>query len=448
MRPALKLILITLPVVVAGAFVLGTIITNKPPPARIELAERATAVRVIEARMVALSPRLTGYGLVSPGRSYEAIAQVGGTAEYVNPAMQKGEILPAGTLLLRLSKEDFNLAIAQARANIRAAEARLAELGVSEASQRVALEIEQEALALKTRDLARSQSLFDSQAVSQTVLDGARTAMLAQRQKTQNIESTLALIPTQRIAQNEQIAVYQATLASAELNLARSEFTLPFAARVAQSTVETGQFVKVGQSIASFDGIETAEVEAQVSIKDMSDLLAGARMVDDVSVFDPETMSDVLKGLGIEAVVRLQLGEDFAEWPATLERISNTIDQKSGTLGVIVRVQNAYAGRAARPPLTKGMFVEVVLSAPPVTGLLIPRSALSQGRVLVADEEDRLRILPLTPYLVQDDVALVTEGLPVGSHVLASQPRPAIEGMLLETTLDEALMAQLAGAVK
>ncbi len=445
MKPLVKLIIITVPVVVAGAFVLGNIVANKAPPARVELTERATAVRVIDAAEMEVRPSLSGYGLVTPSRTYEAIAQVGGTAEYVNPALRKGEILSEGALLLRLSPEDFNLAIAQARANIRAAEAKLAELAISEENQQAALAIEEDALALKATDLERSESLFASQTISQSVLDGARSAHLAQSQKVQGIRSGLALLPTQRAAQNEQISVYRASLASAELNLERSEVRLPFAGRVSVATVEEGQFVKAGQTIASFDGIEAAEAEAQVSVADLSRLLGDARAQAGLLVFDPETMSSVLNELGIEATVRLQLGNDVAEWPATLDRISNVIDPKSGTLGVIVRVENAY-GSPGRPPLTKGMFVEVELTAPATTGVVIPRAALDQGRVLLADAESRLVVHPVTPDLVQGDIVLVKSGLPAGSRVVVSTPRPVVPGMLLDLTPDDALMQRLAEA--
>ncbi len=446
MKPVLKLIFVTVPVVVVGALVLGNIVANKAPPTRIELVERATAVRVINAQEMLVRPSLSGFGLVAPSRTYEAIAQVGGTAEYVSPALRKGEILPEGTLLLRLSPEDFNLAIAQARANIRAAEAKLAELAISEQNQQAALAIEEGALALKATDLERSKSLFASQAISQTVLDGAQAAHLAQSQKVLGIRSGLALLPTQRAAQNEQIAVYRASLASAELNLARSELRLPFAGRVALATVEEGQFVKAGQTVASFDGIEAADIEAQVSVADLSRLLGEARAQAGLLAFDPETMSSVLKELGIEAVVRLQLGDEVAQWPAVLDRISNVIDPKSGTLGVIVRVDSAYGNPdgAVRLPLTKGMFVEVELTAPPMVGVVIPRAAIDQGRVLLADGDGRLVVQPIAPTLVQGDIALVKDGLAAGSQVVVSAPRPVIAGMLLALTLDEALMQWLA----
>ena len=59
--------------------------------------------------------------------------------------------------------------------------------------------------------------------------------------------------------------------------------------------------------------------------------------------------------------------------------MSDTIDPKTGTLGVIVVVEAAYGSAVpgAKPPLTKGMFVEVSIAGHPVTGLAVPRCALS-----------------------------------------------------------------------
>ena len=93
MRPLLKLLLITLPLALVGVGFLAFVVTNRPPPARIALAERAYAVRVITPTARDIIPEVTGFGLVSPARKFEAIPQVAGTAVYVNPDLQKGEIL-------------------------------------------------------------------------------------------------------------------------------------------------------------------------------------------------------------------------------------------------------------------------------------------------------------------------------------------------------------------
>lgn len=446
MRSGLKLLLITLPLALIGVGFVAYVVSNSPPPERTELAERASAVRVIRVQEQSVTPQVTGFGLVRPARTYEAIAQVAGTAEYVNPMLQKGEILAAGAVLLRLSPADFNLAIAQANANIRAAEARLAELGVAEANLVSSLAIELEALALKAFDLERAEALFAGGTVPQTTRDNARAAHLAQRQKVLGVESSLALQPTQKAVQTEQIAVYQASLETASLNLARTELTLPFAARVASVAVQEGQFVRAGSTAALLDGIEAAEVEAQVSVAEMAALMQASQGQAPALTIDPSMLTAALRGLGLSASVQLRLGQGLLKWPAILDRVSDTIDQKTGTLGVIVGVDSAYSSArpGQRPPLTKGMFVEVVLGAPQITGFLVPRSALRDGRVLLADAEDRLRAAQVDSRIVQGDFALIAAGLTAGDRVVVSAPSPALDGMLLQVSEDTDLMTRLA----
>lgn len=449
MRNGLKLVLVTLPLVALGVGILGYMVTTKPPPERLALVERTSAVRVIVAENRPVVPQATGFGVVSPARTYELIPQVQGIAEYVNPALHKGQILPAGALLLRISPSDFNLEIAQARANIRSAEARLAELTVSEENLKAALEIENEALDLADRDYIRIKDLSQKGTVSPSALEAKRAAFLGQKQKVQGVENSIALLPTQRAVQTEQIAVYRASLATAELKLERAEITLPFAARVASSSLETGQFVRAFAAAAEFDGVDAAEVDAQVSADDLLETLFVSVGSDSQHLAGGASALTVsFKQLGLVATVRMKIGQRILEWPATVDRISDTIDQKAGTIGVIVRVDGAYSSArpGKRPPLTKGMFVKVTLSGKPVNGIVVPRSALRDGHLLIAGDDDRLTLIPVTPLLVQDTIAMIAQGLAEGQRVVVSNPSPAMPGMLLEVTEDEQMMARLRNA--
>ncbi|MCK8463430.1 hypothetical protein MUY35_06160 [Aliiroseovarius sp. S1339] len=445
MKTGLKLALITLPIALIGAAILAYVISNKAPPERIELAERASAVRVVAAETRQIAPTLVGFGVVAPARTFQAIAEVGGTVDYVNPALRDGQILPAGSVLLRLSPTDFNLAIAQANANIRAAEARLAELDISEANQRAALEIEREALAVKAADLARADKLFTAGTITQTARDAARSAHLAQRQKVQGIDGTLALLPTQRAVQTEQIALYRTNLATAQRNLVRSEMTVPFIARVATHSVEVGQFLKAGQAAATLDGVDQAEVVVQVSMDSFRTLVRSGQRGTATLPLDPSRMTETLHELGLNALVRLRLGDEVVTWPAQVDRISDGIDPKTGTVGVVVQVNNAYgqSGNGNRPPLTKGMFVDVVLSSEPVSGIVVPRSALRDGQIFLAEADNRLRIVPVTPQLVQGAIAMLGDEIGEGSQIVLSPPNPVIEGALLDLHPDTELMNRL-----
>lgn len=458
MKNALKFLFMTVPFIAAALAFLFYTVSNKPAPEQIALAERAVAVRIITAQEQLITPEISGFGLVTPARTYSAIPQVSGAAIYVNPDLKNGSILPAGSVLLRLSPTDFNLAIAQANANIRAAEARMTEIAISETNQTAALALEQDALALKTNDLERVKRLFDAGTVSQSAMDNARATHLTQRQKVLNLESTLALLPTQRAVQTEQIAVYETTLETAILNLNRSELTLPFAARVASVSVEIGQFVSAGKTIAQLNGVAAAEVSAQIAIADMQSLLHSAHQSSGQTLEIPETglniepskMGKLLKDFDLNARVEMDLGGQILTWPAEVDRISDTIDPKTGALGIIVQVKNIYQSvtPGTRPPLTKGMFVKVVLSAKPISATAVPRSALRNGMLLVADGEDRLQILLVPPYIVQNEVALLQNTAPTGTRIVLSTPNPIVSGMLLAPSLDLDMMETLQGISK
>ena len=192
------------------------------------MQELARTVRVITVEPVRLVPRVTGFGSVDPGQVWNVVAQVSGEVVYVHPNLKKGAILPAGTEIVRISTADIDLAMSQAQANIRSAEAKLAELEVSESNTAAILEIETRSLQLLEADLKRKEALRQRGAVAQAEVEQEQRETLAQRKKVQDLENALRLLPTQRTVQREQIAVYQAQLSSAELDRSRTQVTLTF----------------------------------------------------------------------------------------------------------------------------------------------------------------------------------------------------------------------------
>ncbi|KAG1648303.1 Tetracycline repressor protein class A [Nymphon striatum] len=338
MNKVFKLSLITLPIAAIGVGILAFVVSNSAPPTRIELAERAHAVRVVTAQTTDIVPNAVGFGLVTPARSFAAIAEVSGTVEYLHPDLRDGQILLAGAVLLRL------------------APARLAELDVAESNQRAALEIKQEALAVKASDLARAEALFTAGTMTQTARDAVRAAHLVQRQKAQSAQSALALIPTQREVQAEQVAIYQTTLATAQRNLDRSELTLPFAARVATHSVEVGQFLSAGHTAATLDSVDAAEVEVQLPMQTLRSLLRPDLSQGPGLPMDPTQMGVVLRDRGLSAEVRLRLGEEQVTWPAAVDRISatrSTNDREQSASSSVWTAPMVKAAMACVHPLQK-----------------------------------------------------------------------------------------------
>jgi multidrug efflux pump subunit AcrA (membrane-fusion protein) len=138
------------------------------------------------------------------------------------------------------------------------------------------------------------------------------------------------------------------------------------------------------------------------------------------------------------------------DWPARFARLGDGIDPLTRTVDVVVVVDNPY-GQAVpgqRPPLTKGMFVEVELRGPLLTPVaVVPRAALLEGmRVHLAGPDDRLETRQVEVGIVQNGFATITRGLSPGERVVVSDLIPAVEGMRLAPVRDEAAEKALATA--
>jgi len=436
-----------LPPILLAVGVLVFVINQKSPPERKPPAEQARQVRVIEAQPTTLIPRVLGFGAVSPAKIWSASAQVSGEVTFVHPDLKKGAIIQAGTEIIRVSKVDYELALRQAEANIRSGEAKRKELDVSKRNTQSSLEIEERALGVRETELARKQSLLKRGTLSQSAIDQEFRDTLSQRKKVQDLKNSINLIPTQISVQTEQIAVYQATLEQAKLKLKRTHIRLPFTARIAEVNVETTQYAQVGQTLAIADSMETAEIEAQIPAEQFRQLVQAAAGDSTPLGIGTFSFSKIVDEMGFNLTVRLGAGSDAIEWPARFARISDAVDPKTRTIGLIAAVDGAYSQAipGKRPPLTKGMFVEIEIRAKPLPGrFLIPRSAIHEGHIYIQNKENRLVIRPIKIDLYQGSIASPHEGIEAGDRIVVSDLSPAIEGMLLEPSIDQPLSQRLA----
>lgn len=415
-----------LPPIALAVAVLAFALAERDPPERVAVEETARPVRVVTVPRLDVTPRAVGYGEVRPGRVWQAVAEVSGRVEWVHPDLESGAVLPEGTDLLRFEAADYDLALAQI-------EAQIAELDARAETTRASLDIENRTLAVLDRDLARKRDLRRSGAASQAAVDTAERAALSGRQQVQTLQNTLALLPAQRKA-------LEAQAATARLNQHRTVLRAPFDLRVRDVEVERGQYAQRGQTLATADGLATAEVTAQVPLERLFPLI-------------PDTPAGPLDEARLAALtaltpeIRLSAGDRTVTWAGRVTRIAETVDPKTRTVGVIVTVDAPYAHvhPGVRPPLTRGMFVEVALAGPPRAGqLVVPRNAIHAGpTVYVADAENRLATRPVTLTWAQGDLAVIGSGLEAGERVVVTDLIPAVTGMLLDPTEDEATARRL-----
>ena len=414
-----KKILWILPPIILGIIFMGVLKSGKQPP---QLSERGEPVRVVRTLLIQktdFTPIATGYGVVQPAQIWKSIAQVSGRIISMHVRLKDGEIITKGDVLFHIDPVDYELNLAQA-------ETQLAELDVQLSNTKTSLQIEQRNLALATKEQQRLQKLVKKGGVSQSSADAAERTMLGSTSQVQNLKNSLSLIPSQRKLQLAKVT-------QAQRDLENTQIKAPFNMRVASLAIESDQYVSKGQQLFSGDSVDKVEIIAQVSMSSLKNLFFGQPDTPK----DIQTLSRNISTItGFNPTVNLDMGnEQVASWQGKFLRFTDNVDSQTRTMGVVVEVENPLQKiiPGKRPPLSKGMFVEVSIAGyPQSNSIVIPRSSVRNGSTYVVNKENRLEVRTVQKLYDQKNQSIIAKGLEDGDLLVLTDLIPAVNGMLLK----------------
>ncbi|SEP17950.1 hypothetical protein SAMN04490248_1336 [Salinihabitans flavidus] len=403
------------------------LVAGSEPPERVTREARSVTARTLVIEPQEVRPVIRGYGTVRPARSWQAVAEVAGTVTYRHTDLETGKILPTGTRVLEIDSTLYALALRQAEADRAALRAEQDQLAVEADNTRRILAIEQKRLELAEADLERIDALVSRGAAPEIRLDEQERATLQLRRGVQELENTLGLLPSRKARLRAQIARAEVGHDRAKRDLEMTRVETPFTVRIGEVHVERHQFVPAGSPLVTADGIDRAEVTAQLPIKGFPRLVGSVTDGVDLQTANQE---NVLSQIGAE----LRLVSDPRQiWQGRVIRIENALDPQARTVPVVVEVEAPYAD--ARPPmrlpLVRNMYVEVLLTGPPgPPRIAVPTSALHEGRtVYLRDESGLLELRDVALGWRQDGMAVITDGLAPGEELILDDIVPALPGL-------------------
>ena len=385
-RRALKIILpiLILVIGIAAFKILGSL---KKAPQRQKPPQQGVLVDVVELQSKAHQVKVYATGTVIAEQEISIVPEVSGKVVWISPQLVGGGLFKKGETLLKIEASDYQLAVERAQADI--------------ASAKVALRTEQEK---------------------------ARVAM----QEWQRIElpdkGTPGPLVTREIQLQQQqanLAAAKANLKQAQLNLQRTAIKAPFDGRIRQEQVGLGQYLRVGNSIATFAGTSRAEVEVPLPLDELHWL----------SIPAPSS-----KEVGSLAMIRLP-GNEQAQWQGKILRSLGEIDSGSRMATVVIGIDDPYQLKksADGPVLQNGQFVDIVIFGRHLGQVIsIPREALHNGQqVWIADEENRLRQRPVKVLRREKRQLILESGVIPGERLILTTLSGAADGLLLRPVLQE-----------
>jgi len=383
MTSGLIQLLLVVVVIIVGVLIAVVFIKLKKPPQRQEQIVLAPLVKVERLDRRDIQMMIRGYGTVNPRLQVEIVPQVSGKVVWVNPQFKAGGFIRRGEQIMKIDPRDYELALRQANAAV--AEAQVM-LDLEKAEAKIAKE---EWLQLHPGQEPDSPLVFREPQI---------------RQALARLESA------------------NAVLATADLNLERTQLSLPVDAVVMSERVDLGQYVMIGQSVGAAYGIESMEIEVPLEDKE----LAWFDVSDNtVSVNAGENSK---KG----AIVRVKAnfaGEEKC-WPGYVVRTTGQVDITSRLISVVVEVSEPFKDAHSTPPLLPGMFVEVLIEGNILkNAIAVPRDAIRNNNEVWVAKDGKLHVQPLEIVRADRDFAYADSGLDDGDMIIVSSLDAAVEEM-------------------
>ncbi|AJQ97872.1 efflux RND transporter periplasmic adaptor subunit [Gynuella sunshinyii] len=395
---------------VIGVLVLVVMGASRSPVGQAVEADNGTAAYYINLQPLNIRPYVVAYGTVQPTTELEISAETGGTVSYVHPNLKKGQVLPAGTVVLTIDPTDIRLSLVQAQANLKAKQISRQQTELEKENLQSTLNAAKQTLALQQVELKRLENLAKNGNVSGSTLDSQRQVILSTRTEVSNAELQLALLPSNLEMIDAEIDNLKSVVEQKQLDLERTEITLQADRRIGEVSVSAGSYVAVGSNLFSVSSPYDYEVEAKLS---------GTQFVQNLG-------RDTEFG-DMTATVKPSETSAKNTVPAQPLRLSEGFDTTTRMLGIVVGFNIEV------PVSLKGLYTAVTIRAPQRNYWVVPRSAIHQSQVYLVADDDTLLIEPVEILFYQGDYAVLAQS-PSLHKVIVSSLAPAVAGMKIAGT--------------
>ncbi|MEZ8086324.1 efflux RND transporter periplasmic adaptor subunit [Vibrio sp. 1S139] len=421
--------LLFFPALAVGVIGLVVAINLKPDLPTKPAGNRARLVDTVSLEQQLIAPLAVGFGKVVPKVEWKAIAEVTGQIVYRHPDLEKGQVIPAGTVVLKVDPLDYELKLIQAEADLKSSQTSLAKLNQEEDNLNQTLKIEKNRLVISNKELQRKQDLRKKGLTSQSDVDLQQQSALSQQKLVLDIANQIALMPDEKRVAEAVIKVNVSKVKEAQRSLDKTTIILPRAMRIAQVDIEQNQVVNLQQEMFIAHGINVMEVEAQLSIHDMQTLASSFNQFPRDAAGIPNPYEAPIK-----ASIQLNSGNLNLSWPAKVARISETVDENQATAGIILEIAQDYSQLQpdSATPLVNGMFVKAEIEGVANLSWVLPERALHGDKIYLMDDNSRLKMVNVEVLYRRDNQVVVNGELQTGDKLVLNDLLPAIEGMLLK----------------
>jgi RND family efflux transporter MFP subunit len=392
MRARRTIVKVSIPVIILAAGFAGmqAMVLLKKPPQKEARPNPGALVKTMSIKHEERPVTVWATGTVQPRMIADIVPQVSGRVTNVAVGFVAGGLFKKGDLLFEIEAIDYELAAEKSRAAVAKAEYELAQI---ESRARVA-HLEWERIRLARKDRPNPLVLYEPQ------LKDAQAALASAR----------------------------ADLKQRLLDIRRTKVYAPFNCRIRSESIDPGQYITTGKSVAVICGTDTAEIIVPVPLHDLHWLCV------------PRSRKD--NGDGSPAIVRIDVNGRSLTWEGRIDRSLGEVDPKGRMVRLVVSVSDPYGLRLSaekdRLDLAEDLFVDVILKGKPLEDIVtIPAGALRENSsVWVMNSEHCLDIRKVEVIRREKQTVLI-RGLKDGKQLVLTHLSGAAPGMKLRPVEEE-----------
>lgn len=394
----LRRVITPIAVLVIAIGIGSALVLNRPEARQQPRQPPVLLVDTLTATRVPVTFTVTTQGEVAPRTETTLISEVSGLIVEVSPSFVSGGFFHEGELLVRIDPRIYDARVKRARANVAAARTQVA-----------------------TENAMAGYALEDWHRLQELREDDNWQREHTGRGHTREAPSDLTLRKPQLAAAIAQLESAEAELVEAEGDLERTSIRAPYSGMVREKLSDVGQYVRVGDRMASVFAVDYAEVRLPLTQADLQFLdlprSTGARPV-------PVTLT--ARVAGVEQ-----------RWDGAITRTEGVFDSRTRVLYAVAQLQDPYGIENAHPePLRMGTFVNAEIQGRNAGALFaVPRHALYKGTtVWLVGDDNRLEAAEIGIVRADTDYVYADSGLKAGDRICITPMEQPLPGMPVRTS--------------
>lgn len=353
-----------------------------------------------------IQPRLKLYGQIIAGSVAEIRAPVKGYVEMLSRGFRAGAIVHQGDELLAFERFDFDNTVAERKARLDEAMARLDELTLQLKSENSLLQKTDMEIALRRLNQSRFEGLKKQGKASQQALDDSRLLLIQSEQSALRQQQEIAALGARIQQQQAIVRQHESALEKAQHELQRTLLKAPFDGFVVETHTAVGSWLSVGETVGRI--IDAGRLEVQFRLGEAN----YARLMNTAS-----PAAENLIGRSISVLWRN--GAETLELAAEVERTSAQIKNANGGVSVYARLLNI----GLKTPLRPGAFVEVELPDRVFSQVArMPVSTLVGKDQVFVVEADRVQLQQVSVVHRNGDEVFIRPQAPLDWPVVLNPP--------------------------